>query len=98
MQKAMTFAKSQIQEIAKLAKLALSDDEISRLGHDLSRIVDYVNQLREINVDDVKPMSHAGDRALSFRDDQVFKTLGRECIKSSAGFEDGLVRVPKIIE
>jgi aspartyl-tRNA(Asn)/glutamyl-tRNA(Gln) amidotransferase subunit C len=94
----MTFAKNQIFQIAKLARLSLSDEEADRLKSDLSSIVAYVNQLREINVDDVKPMSHAKDRVLSFRDDEVFSALGRDCIKLSAGFEDGLVRVPKIIE
>jgi len=94
----MTFAKTHVLEIAKLARLSLSNEEISRLESDLGRIVDYVNQLREVNVDGVEPMSHAGDRFLSFRDDQASLALGRECIKSSAGYEDGLVRVPKIIE
>jgi Asp-tRNA(Asn)/Glu-tRNA(Gln) amidotransferase C subunit len=43
-------------------------------------------------------MSHAGDRCLDFRDDKDEEVLGRLCVKSSAGYEDGLIRVPKIIE
>lgn len=94
----MTFAKSDLVKVAKLGRLSLTEDEITRLEGDLDRIVTFVAQLNEVSVDNVFPMSHAGDRSLSFREDIACKTIGRECISSSAGFEDGLIRVPKIIE
>lgn len=94
----MTFKKSDLEKIAKLARLSLSDDEKTRLEEDLARIVSFVAQLNEVDVTDVKPMSHAKDMSLPLREDKAFETLGRECLKTSAGFEDGLIRVPKIIE
>lgn len=94
----MVFAKSDLINVAKLARLSLADEEMSRFEEDLNRIISFVTQLSEVDVSDVKPMSHTGDRALSFREDVAFETLGRECIRSSAGFEDGLIRVPKIID
>ncbi len=94
----MAFVKSDLIKVAKLARLSLSPEEIDHLIEDMDRIVAFVTQLGEVDVSGVKPMSYAKEQALSFREDEVFETLGRKCISSSAGFEDGLVRVPKIID
>lgn len=94
----MVFTNSDVLKVAKLARLKLSEDEINRYAHDLEKILGFIDELKEVDVSGVAPMSHAGQRALSFREDVAVDALGRECIKSSAGYEDGLVRVPKIIE
>ena len=94
----MTFQKSDLIKVAHLARLKLTDPEMHKFQDDLTRIVDFVAQLNEVDVSDVEPMAHAGDRALFLREDEAMATLGRECLVSSAGFEDGLIRVPKIIE
>ncbi len=94
----MAFSTLELQKIARLARLSLSDDEFIRLGEDLGRIVDFVDQLAEVDVNGIEPMSHAGDRSLLFRDDRARPGLGCRAIESSAGYEDGLIRVPKIVE
>lgn len=94
----MTFAQADLIKVAKLARLSLNDDEMHGLMNDLDRIVSFVTQLEEVDVSAVKPMSHAGDRSLMLREDEALHVLGRDCIKSSGGYEDGLIRVPKIIE
>ena len=94
----MAFTKSDLNHVARLARLSLTAEEAEKLGEDLARIVQFVELLQEVNVDGVSPMAHAGDRVLPFREDEAKVVLGRECVKSSAGFEDGLIRVPKIIE
>ncbi len=94
----MAFTKSDLAHVARLARLSLPENEAEKMGEDLARIVRFVEQLQEVDVEGVEPMAHAGDRVLPFREDEVGETLGRECVKSSAGYEDGLIRVPKIIE
>ncbi len=94
----MTFSKDDVAKLARLARLSLDPREADKLGSDLERIITFVEQLKEVDVDGVSPMAHAGDRTLSFRPDEAYETLGRDCLKSSAGFADGLIRVPKIIE
>jgi aspartyl-tRNA(Asn)/glutamyl-tRNA(Gln) amidotransferase subunit C len=94
----MTFAPSDIKKIALLSRLSWNEDELSHVQKDMQRMLDLVTQLSEVSVEGVKPMSHAGDRCLDFRDDKDEEVLGRLCVKSSAGYEDGLIRVPKIIE
>ena len=94
----MTFSLSDLNKIARLARLSWNEEELIALQEDMERIVGLVNQLSEVNVDGIKPMSHAGDRSLELRPDHTHQVLGRLCVESSAGYEDGLVRVPKIIE
>ncbi len=94
----MSFDQNELLKIAHLARLSLSPDEVTRFQNEIGAIVDFVAQLSEVNVAGVLPMSHAGDRSLPFREDVAEAGLGVKCISSSAGYEDGLVRVPKIIE
>lgn len=94
----MTFEQSDLKKIARLARLSLSQEESRQLQEDMDRIVTLVTKLSEVNVEGVKPMSHAGDRSLDFREDQASNVLGRKCIDASAGYEEGLIRVPKIID
>ena len=94
----MTFDKENINKLARLARLSLSDEEAHRLPDEMARILDLVAQLNELDVSAVRPMSHAGDRTLLLNDDVPHPTLGRACLVESQGYEDGLIRVPKIIE
>jgi len=94
----MAFGKADLINVARLARLSLAEEEMDRLIEDLDRIVGFVTQLSEVDVTGVEPMSYAQKQALSFREDRVFESLGRECVSSSLGFEDGLVRVPKIVD
>jgi len=64
----------------------------------LNEIVGYVENLQKVDVSGVQPMTHAVPMELSLREDAERPCIGREGLVGSAGFEDGLVRVPKIIE
>jgi len=94
----MAFLKSDLVKVAKLARLSLTEEEEMRFLVDLDKIVALVTQLNEVDVEGIAPMSHAKEQALAFREDRAEPTIGRECVSSSMGFEDGLIRVPKIIE
>lgn len=94
----MVFSIPELQKIARLARLSLCEEEFIILAEDLGKIINFVDQLAEVDVAGVEPMSHAGERNLSLRDDVVCSSLGRRVIESSAGYEDGLIRVPKIVE
>ncbi len=60
----------QAAHIAKLARLALSDDERERLGHDLSRIVDFVEKLNEVDVANVEPLNGGTELSNQTRSDE----------------------------
>jgi aspartyl-tRNA(Asn)/glutamyl-tRNA(Gln) amidotransferase subunit C len=50
--------RSDVLHVAKLARLELTDDEVERLGGELSKVVDWVEKINELALDDVEPTSH----------------------------------------
>jgi aspartyl-tRNA(Asn)/glutamyl-tRNA(Gln) amidotransferase subunit C len=62
-------SKEQILHIAKLAKLELNSEEIAKLAKDLGSVLDYVEKLKEVEVEGVEPMSHSVDIANQVRED-----------------------------
>lgn len=86
-------------KLARLARLRLGDDELEGLRAQLGRVVGFVEQLREVDVDGVEPMTHAVPLPLARRADEADgDVVGRRALEGSAGYEDGLVRLPRIVE
>lgn len=94
----MSIDRSEIDHLCHLARLSVSDAEKDHLFNDLNNIVGYVERLSEVDTEGVEPMTHAQLKSLKPRADIVQPHLGRKAVEGSAGYEDGLVRVPKIIE
>jgi aspartyl-tRNA(Asn)/glutamyl-tRNA(Gln) amidotransferase subunit C len=95
---AMQFSTEDIEKLARLARLKLEPAEVERLKHDLAGIVAYVEGLKAVNVDGIEPMTHAIPMELLQRADEVAPMVGRDGLRNSKGYEDGLIKVPKIIE
>ena len=74
----MSISRQDIEKVALLARLQLTDAEMATLTSDLAQIVGYVDQLAEVNTDGVEPMAHAVEVANVFRDDVVTPSLSRE--------------------
>lgn len=84
---------------AHLARLHLSDDELRRFAADLGRILAYVRQLQELDVEGVEPTAHARPISNVFRDDAVAPGLSREAAMANApAARGGLFIVPRILE
>lgn len=94
----MAFTIENIEKLAHLSRLALSKDACEQMGKDLSQVLEYVERLNEVDVANVQPMTHAVPVQLRLRADVAEAGIGRKALEGSAGFEDGLVKVPKIIE
>jgi aspartyl-tRNA(Asn)/glutamyl-tRNA(Gln) amidotransferase subunit C len=95
----MTLSADEVRKLARLSRLHLEDDELERLGGQLNQIVGYVEQLSEVDVDGIEPMAHAVPMDQPRRPDDVLEEVAaRRALEGSAGYEDGLVRVPKIVE
>jgi aspartyl-tRNA(Asn)/glutamyl-tRNA(Gln) amidotransferase subunit C len=94
----MSFSIESVHKLASLARLKLSSEESERMQRDLNDIVLYVEQLFAVDVENIPPMTHAIPMDLPRRQDVAVSVIGREGILGSAGYDDGLVRVPKIIE
>ena len=70
-----TLTREDVIKVAMLARLALSDTELSSLTEELSKIVGFVSQLSEINTDEVEPLAHPLDSQNVFREDRPVPSL-----------------------
>ena len=95
----MSLDKQQVQHIAVLARLKLSDEEYAESVQKLSKIVDFVAQLSAADTVGVVPMAHPLDTAQRLRPDIVTEVDGRDHYQENAAeVSDGLYLVPKVIE
>jgi aspartyl-tRNA(Asn)/glutamyl-tRNA(Gln) amidotransferase subunit C len=94
----MSISLENVRSLSHLARLSLREDEIVSTQKTLNEIVGYVESLQKVDVGGISPMTHAVPMELSLREDAEKPCVGREGLAGSAGFEDGLIRVPKIIE
>lgn len=91
--------KEEIQKIARLARLSISEEESEVYKKDLNTILNYVKELTELDTEDVKPMSHVLEIKNVWRDDSADKVSDSEDLLSNAPKrEKDYFKVPKILE
>lgn len=95
----MPLSRDEVQRIATLSRIALTDVELERAGAQLGEVLALFEQLRAIDTSGVDPMTHPRDQALRLRDDVADPTDRREAGQAMApAVERGLYLVPKVIE
>ena len=95
----MSMDKQTVQRVANLASLEITDEEANRLAPQLSGILDWVEQLSEINTDDVEPLANVANIELKLREDEVKDGDCIEKIIFNAPEEtQGFFVVPKVVE
>jgi aspartyl-tRNA(Asn)/glutamyl-tRNA(Gln) amidotransferase subunit C len=88
-----------VRHVARLARLALSDEELVRMRAEMSAILDYMDKLRSLDTAGVEPTSHAVPLRNVMREDEPVPSLPREDMLANAPDRDGdTFRVPRIIE
>jgi aspartyl-tRNA(Asn)/glutamyl-tRNA(Gln) amidotransferase subunit C len=94
----MSISRQDIEKVALLARLQLTDDELSRMTTELAQIVAYVDQLGEVNTDGIEPMAHAIELKNIFRDDAVAASLPRdEALANAPHHDDRGYLVPAVL-
>jgi aspartyl-tRNA(Asn)/glutamyl-tRNA(Gln) amidotransferase subunit C len=68
----------QVVHVARLARLALDESELERMGEELSAVLDHVDRIRELDLDGVAPTAHAVDLAGVMRPDEPVPGLTRD--------------------
>ena len=95
----MSVSPEQVRHIAKLARIAMSDDELARLVPELNNILGWVEQLGEVDTDGVEPLTAVIDQKLRLRDDVVNDGNIRDAVLANAPeAQHGFFAVPKVIE
>jgi len=91
--------RDEVLELAHLARLALTDDEIERFRSELAAILTHMDKLAEVDTIGVVPMTHAVPMDLRLRADEPAKSLDVEIAVIAAPDKvDGCFRVPNIIK
>lgn len=90
---------AQVRHIAHLARLKLTDEEVSSFREQLSSILEYVEKLGEVNTDGVEPTAHAIALCNVFRDDVPGTSLTPDLALANAPAKDApFFKVPKVLE
>ena len=84
----MSISRQDIEKVALLARLQLTEDELSKMTTELAQIVGYVDQLGEVNTDGIEPMAHAIEIKNVFREDAVAPSLPRDEALANAPHHD----------
>lgn len=95
----MALSSKDVENIAHLARLRFADEEIPAFTDNLSRILDFVNQLDAAPTGETLPMAHPLDQPQRLREDVVTEIDERAKFQqNAASTEAGLYLVPRVIE
>ena len=95
----MSVDKATVARIAHLARIGVSEAELEPLAAELSQILDWIEQLNEVDTDAVAPMASVHDAKLRWRADAVDDGDRRdEVVANAPESKDGFFVVPKVVE
>jgi aspartyl-tRNA(Asn)/glutamyl-tRNA(Gln) amidotransferase subunit C len=95
----MVLSRQEVQKIAHLARLAITDAEAAAYAESLSRILGLIEQMNAVDTTGIEPMAHPNDARLRLRADTVSEPNARDKFQAIApAVEAGLYLVPKVIE
>lgn len=95
----MSITAKEVQHVAKLARLSLSEEETEKFAGQLSAILKYAEKLNELDTDGIEPTSHPMPLVNVMRDDEVRPSWPLESVlKNAPDEEDGQFKVPAVLE
>jgi aspartyl-tRNA(Asn)/glutamyl-tRNA(Gln) amidotransferase subunit C len=93
----MSLSRDEVSKVAELARLELSEQDLLTFAHQLGAILDYINQLQQVNTDGVEPLAHALDLHDVFRDDLPVPSLSEdEALANAPARKGNFYRVPAV--
>ncbi len=94
----MKISKNEVEHVANLARLNLSDSELETMTGQLDNILSYVDKLEELDTSEVAPTTHVFSVSNAFRDDVVKDSLDQsEAVKNGPQQNGEFFQVPKVI-
>lgn len=98
----MTITETEVRRVAELASLALTDDEIARMAHDMSGILTHIDKLNELDTSNVEPMAQVlydgADTATLREDSERISLTNTEALANAPVSGAGYYKVPRVIE
>ncbi len=88
-----------VRKIAYLSHLRIDDDKMAAFGTEFNKIIDWVQQLNEVNTDNVEPLVSVNDTKLTLRADEVVEgNQAEKILKNAPLAEYDYFVVPKVVE
>ena len=95
----MSIDKNQVKKVAKLSRISLDDTKLESLSKDLATILNFVEQLNELDTKKTEPLSSTVDKTLEPRIDKINDgKMKDEILKNSPDKNEDFFIVPKVIE
>ncbi len=99
----MSVNKSTVSHIARLARIHIDENRLAPMAGELSEIMEWIEQLNEVNTDNIEPLAsvtgHALPHAMLMRDDVVNDgNMVEEIVKNAPQVASGFFVVPKVVE
>lgn len=95
----MSISRTDVEKVAHLARIAITDDTIAATTERLANVLAMVDQLQAINTSGIEPLAHPLDTVQRLRADVVSEKNQRDLLMQNApATQDGLFLVPKVIE
>jgi aspartyl-tRNA(Asn)/glutamyl-tRNA(Gln) amidotransferase subunit C len=92
-------SRDEVLQIAALAKLKLTEDEISSLQEQLGRILEHFRAIESVDTSSVEPMRHVLEGENIFREDIARESISQEdALKNAPSANKGFFEVPKVID
>jgi aspartyl-tRNA(Asn)/glutamyl-tRNA(Gln) amidotransferase subunit C len=95
----MKIDQATLQKMAHLARLNFDSQAAEKMSKDLSQVLEWVEQLQEVNTEQVAPLTSMSSETNAFRADEVGQQLTQEqALKNAPKQENGFFTVPKVLE
>lgn len=95
----MTISREEIQHLASLCRIGMTEEDLNKLPEQLSHILEMFQVLQELDTTDVPPTDQSPSAAMAMRADQSQSSLPREDVLANAPRQEGnLIRVKAVLE
>ncbi len=95
----MEINKSTIRKLADLSKLTFSENEMYLITQDLSKMVDFINQLEEVDTSEIEPLVHVLSETNNLRSDEVKVMLSQyDALENSPSQDSTYFKLPKVLD
>ena len=95
----MNINQNVISKLARLSKLKFNEDEMKLISNDLSKMLDFINQLQDLDTEGIDPLIHMNEEINNWREDQVQGMISQEEALSNSPVKDGTYfKLPKVLE
>ncbi|MCK5391413.1 MAG: Asp-tRNA(Asn)/Glu-tRNA(Gln) amidotransferase subunit GatC [Deltaproteobacteria bacterium] len=95
----MKISKDDVIKVSELARLEFTEEELDKFTEQLGNILEYIEQLNELDTNNVEPTSHVLDISTPLREDKVVEWLNiEEVLQNAPESEDDFFVVPQVIE